>query len=124
MSNFGIPTNQKPQGASRGDFQNTPGLQNLRPAPDEARISLMRAMGQGFVKLGNEMIKGIAMDPTEAAKAKAMIAQAQIAARGASAQAPAGPAPTGGPRPVDRGIDPLSGAPVGQQGQGRNTQGF
>lgn len=119
-----VPPSQKIQSGS------LPGVQNARPAPDAARISLMQAMGGAFERFGKELSKGIAADPTELAKAKAMITQSQQALKGFGAAAgPQGPPQSlGGPgaprRDVDMGVDPHTQNPMNSVPSGGGNQPF
>ena len=91
-----------------------PGIQNVRPAPDSAKISLFTAMGRAFKTLGDEMMKGLEADPTEMAKAKAMIVQVQRASQGPQRPSPEDMGPTERPMQADQAIDPMTGMQPGQ----------
>jgi hypothetical protein len=82
---------------------------------------LSMLMFQGMKKLGEEGLKGPQADPVEMARARAMIQQAQAAARGLQPQEPQRPQMPGSQqgrvkRP-DRAVDSVTGqAPAGYPG--------
>jgi hypothetical protein len=109
---------------------NLPGVQNARPAPDTAQESLMIAMGQGYRRLADQLVKGRAADPTEVARALAMVKQANQARKGFGNQgqgATAGENIKAGPgarREVDLGVDPHTRNPINSVPSGGGNQPF
>jgi hypothetical protein len=90
----------------------------------------MVAMGSAYKRFGNELEKGINADPTELARAQAMIRQTQMAQKGFGNQGQnaqqdqnlkGGP---GGRRDVDLGIDPHTQNPVNSVPSGQGNQPF
>lgn len=95
--------------SGRASRAQLPGIQNVRPAPDSAKLSLFTAMGRALQSLGAEMLKGLEADPTELAKAKAMIQQVQRASMGAPRANPQDMGPPARPQGPDQMVDPMTG---------------
>jgi hypothetical protein len=111
-----------PPSQKMGQGGDVPGSLNVRPAPAMAMKKLVRLMGQGYKMFGEELMKE-QPDPSNLARAKAMISQAAQAAKGMQGGAQSGAQDLrpsyGRPRPVDGQVDPMTLHPAGM-GHSRN----
>ena len=113
MSNNTLPIRSPSARAQQGQI---PGMQAVRPAPNEAMISLAKVMGEGFRGMGEQLLRFPNSDPAEMARFTAMIRKSQAAIQGGmtAPQEPQVGQQRGAPRPpADRQIDPVTGMPMG-----------